>query len=61
MHDRSLADAGLTRREMVAYCAEGDVGVELIIVSAAYIGVMAAVFTKGVARAARTHRDAQPD
>ena len=33
-------------------------GVELIVVSAAYIGVMAAVFTKGVQQAARTHRQA---
>ena len=40
--------------------AEADVGVELILVSAAYIGVMATVFTKGVAQAARTHRNARP-
>ena len=31
----------------------------LFIVSAAYIGVMAAVFTKGVRQATRTHRQAQ--
>ena len=36
-------------------------GVELIVVSAAYIGVMAAVFTKGVTQAARTHRQARID
>ena len=36
-------------------------GVELVVVSAAYIGVMAAVFTKGVRAAARTHRAAGSD
>ncbi len=30
----------------------------LFVMSAAYIGVMAAVFTKGVAQAKRTHRQA---
>ena len=33
----------------------------LFIVSAAYIGVMAAVFTKGVKMATRTHRQAQSE
>jgi hypothetical protein len=35
--------------------------VVVILVSVAYFAVMAAVFTKGVARAARTHRDARKD
>ena len=30
----------------------------LVVVSAAYLGVMAAVFTKGVQMAKRTHRQA---
>lgn len=34
-------------------------GVELIVVGAAYVGVMAAVFTKGVQEAARIRRDAR--
>ena len=33
----------------------------LIVVSAAYIGVMAAVFTRGVQQAAKTHRQAHRD
>lgn len=34
-------------------------GVELILASAAYVAVMAVVFTKGVAAAARTQRQAE--
>ena len=34
-------------------------GLELIVVSAAYIGVMAAVFTKGIQEAAKVRRDAR--
>lgn len=34
-------------------------GVEMIMASAAYIGVMAAFFTRGVQRAARIRRDAR--
>ena len=48
-------------RDFDSFCAEAVLGVELILVSAAYVGVMAAVFTKGVARAARTHRDAHTE
>ena len=33
----------------------------LFVVSAAYIGVMAAVFTKGVQQATRTHRQAHTE
>ena len=33
----------------------------LVVVSAAYFGVMAAVFTKGVQQATRTHRQAQTE
>ena len=33
--------------------------VELILISAMYIGVMAGVFTKGVKGAVRVHRDAR--
>ena len=36
-------------------------GVELMVVSAAYVGVLVAVFTKGVHDAARVHRNARQD
>ena len=42
--------------------AEGiDMSVELMVVSAMYIGVIAGVFTKGVQGAVRVHRDARLD
>ena len=36
-------------------------GVELVLVSAAYVGVMAAVFAKGVQGVAKIRRDARLD
>ena len=51
---------GSARREIMERSAEGmGMGVELIVVSAAYVGVMAAVFTKGVQAAAKTRRAAR--
>ena len=36
-------------------------GVEIMVVSAAYLSVMAGVFAKGLQAALRTHRDAKDD
>ena len=59
--DRSRARVTL-RRDNESVNADGKrMGVELIVVSAAYIGVMAAVFTRGVQQASRTRREAQPE